>query len=524
MRVMFVIKTTDFIDPFGIAYLSAVAKRDGHDVSLGIMDRDDILERIRRESPRVIAYSAVTGEHQEYFAFNRVVKERFPGIFTLMGGAHPTYYPACAREEGIDAVCAGEGEEPFAAVLDRVGTGRDVSDIPNIHTRERANPLGPLIADLDTLPMPDRDLLFSRTEVGQFPLKTFMTSRGCPFPCTYCFEPVLKNMYRGKGKYTRRHSVNRVFEEINRVRSSYPLQFIKFEDDLFALTADEWLEEFSARYPREVGIPFNCLMRTDGLTDDVLGLLRKAGCHSINTAVDSANQEIRKLVVRKRISNREIQEAFDRVHAHGIRVFNNMIIGLPESTIEDEKSAVECGAEWGIESPHFTILMPYPGTEIAAYCEQKGYFSMDVDQIGESLMNRSPLNCFTEREKDIQKNILHLGALAIRAPFLRRLILDRLILWKPNFLFVLAGYLTKVYLNRKYLYPVRFNPLKAVTNFLKGLKIEVWRTTPDLLKGPTYPAFRPRPAVALPGFRAVARPSLRRRLVDAFTRRADRMS
>lgn len=519
MRVMFVIKTTDFIDPFGLAYLSATAKQAGHSVALGILDREDILGRIRTERPQVVAYSAVTGEHQEYFAFNRVVKERFPDIFTLMGGAHPTYYPACVREPSIDAVCAGEGETAFATLLGRLESRSDVSDIPNIHTKERANPLGPLIADLDTLPLPDRDLLFGRTEVGEFPVKTFMTSRGCPFPCTYCFEPVLKNMYRGKGKYTRRHSVDRVFEEIERVRARYPLQFIKFEDDLFALSVDEWLEEFAERYPREIGIPFNCLMRTDGLSDEVLGLLKKAGCYSINTSVDSASFEIRKLVVRKKFTNADIQEAFDRVHAHGIHVQNNMIIGLPEATIEDEKHAIDMSIACGIEHPHFTILMPYPGTEIATYCEQKGYFKMDVDQIGESLMNRSPLSCFTEKEKDIQKNVLHLGALAIRLPFLRNLVLNHLIYWRPNVLFVLTGYLMKIHLSRKYLYPSRFSLLRGLATFVKGFKIEVWRTAPDLMKGPTYPAFKPRPAAE-----SASSAPLWGRLKDTLTRRAGRMT
>ena len=431
MRVLFLIQRTDFIDPMGICYLSAVAKKAGHEVDLAVMEAVDPFQKIKDYKPQVLAYSAVTGEHQSYFDFNRRAMEQFPEVFTIMGGSHPTYYSQCVNYQPIHAVAVGEGEGAFVEVLDRLESGKDVMDVLNIGTKEGGvNKKRDLIGDLDTLPFPDRDLLFTNTDIGRFPLKTFMTSRGCPFPCTYCFEPVLKQMYREEkaigpfkvidlktnrqsGKYERRHSPERVCEEINMVRAKWPVEFIKFEDDLFVLHVDRWLEEFVKIYPKQVGIPFNALVRVDSINGEMLRLLKEAGCVSLNVSVDHANFEVRKRVIKKKFTNDDVVRLFRMAESCGIGIFNNMILAVPDSTVEDDKDAVRLDIASGVKFASFSILMPYPGTEIATYCEEKGYYKMDPDEMSESLLERSPLSCFTEEEKDQQKNILYLGGLAL---------------------------------------------------------------------------------------------------------------
>ena len=236
LRVLFVIDGEDFIDPMGPAYLLAVAKKAGHEGDVLILNNTpNPYKDIRDYGPHVVAYSAVTGTHRRYFEFNKRLKECFPNIFTIMGGPHPTYYPECVSYQPIDAICVGEGEGAFTELLDRLSGGEkgdDLYDIKNLgFPHGPINPKRPLIGDIDTLPFPERDAIFKKAPgIASFPLKTFMTSRGCPFSCSYCFETALKKMYRddgalgeredlGKnrgysGKYERRHSVDRVIEEI----------------------------------------------------------------------------------------------------------------------------------------------------------------------------------------------------------------------------------------------------------------------------------------------------------------------
>lgn len=553
MRVLWLIQRSDFIDPMGICYLSAAGKNEGHEMDLAVIEDGNVFQKIADYKPGVIAYSAVTGEHQGYFDLNREIKERFPDIFTIMGGSHPTYYPQCIDYQPIDAIAVGEGEGAFVEVLNRVDGGEDIRDVLNIGTKiGGVNKKRDLIGDLDTLPFPDRDLLFANTPIGGFPLKTFITSRGCPFPCTYCFEPVLKKMYREEkamgtimmldaktgrqsGKYERRHSPERVCEEILQVKSKWPVEFIKFEDDLFVLHVDRWLEEFVKIYPKQVGIPFNALVRVDSITEDMLKLLKEAGCVSLNVSVDHANFEVRKRVIKKKFTNDDVVRLFRMAELYGIGIFNNMILAVPDSTIEDDKDAVRLDIASGVKFASFSILMPYPGTEIGKYCEDKGYFKMDPDHMSESLLERSPLSCFTEAEKDQQKNILYLGGLALfignmatwfsrkmqrindflnqnhlsifcRAVKLSDRLFNRVCNFlvefilnfltkavKPNRLYMAVYYVVKALTLKYYIYPIKFgNMLTGLKSFIKGFRIEVLRTMPEMKKTITYPAPRPR--------------------------------
>ena len=120
MKILFIVKTIDFIDPQGIMLLSALAKEKGHNTFLGILSREDILQKIVDIRPEVIAYSAGTGEHKYYLKLNKIIKEKFPEIFTIMGGSHPTFYPECIDKSSLDAICIGEGDEAFIDVLSAI--------------------------------------------------------------------------------------------------------------------------------------------------------------------------------------------------------------------------------------------------------------------------------------------------------------------------------------------------------------------------------------------------------------------
>ena len=107
--------------------------------------------------------------------------------------------------------------------------------------------------DLDSLPFPDRALVYERDPIAaRSKIKHFLTGRGCPYNCTYCFNHALSEIYRGKGQRFRQRSVDNVIEEVRWVRDHYPLEFVVFVDDTFVLS-HEWLAEFAEKYPRQIG-------------------------------------------------------------------------------------------------------------------------------------------------------------------------------------------------------------------------------------------------------------------------------
>jgi hypothetical protein len=142
-----------------------------------------------------------------------------------------------------------------------------------------------------------------------------------------------------------------------------------------------------------------------------------------------------------------------------------------------------------------TILIPYPGTEIGRFCAQKGYYKMNVDEFGESIFERSPLNCFSEEEKDIHLNILYLSGLAVWQPWLAPFIKNYAVHWRNRLsqkLFLIVYYLVKVYTLKKFIYTVKItNPVRGFRDFMKGFWIEVFRTMPEMRKPVTYPGLNP---------------------------------
>ena len=222
MKILFLVQTVDYIDSIGMMLISALAKVKTHTTYLGILSRDNILDKIKHIKPDVIAYSGSTGEHKYYLEANKIIKSRFPNLFTIMGGPHVTYYPETLQDSTLDAVCIGEGDEAFPELLTKLDRSDDINTVRNVVTHHGGNTdLRPLCQNLDSLPFPDRELFYETTEMRDWPLKSFMASRGCPYSCTYCFNHVFRKLYRGKGNIIRRHSVDYVIEEIRRVKSKY---------------------------------------------------------------------------------------------------------------------------------------------------------------------------------------------------------------------------------------------------------------------------------------------------------------
>ena len=251
----------------------------------------------------MVAFSAKTGEHKYYIAANDSVKAVSNRIFTVMGGPHTTFFPGIIAEHPFDALCVGEGDDAWPELLDAIERNGPIDKIPNIVTRANFRSgvtpvIRPRRTTLDDLPFLDRELFYSRTRLGKFPMRSFMAGRGCPYKCAYCFNREYNLLYKCKGPLSVRMNVGRVVEELKELKMRYPTQFIKFYDDIFVLKDDDWLDEFSVRYAKEVGLPFHCLMRANLLTEPVLLKLKRAGLASLSMSIESGNEYIRNSVER----------------------------------------------------------------------------------------------------------------------------------------------------------------------------------------------------------------------------------
>jgi radical SAM superfamily enzyme YgiQ (UPF0313 family) len=206
---------------------------------------------------------------------------------------------------------------------------------------------------------------------------------------------------------------------------------VKFDDDLFALRADEWLEEFAKKYSSKVSIPFNCLVRVDHVDDDLLKLLHQAGCYSITTSIDNSSERVRNEVLNRRMSNDLLIKNLNKFYQYGIKTYVNFILGLPSATIEDEMQSVSIARKTNITYLAYSFLVPFPGTKLWQYCVDNNYINSDY-KVPETMFDEPTLKHHSTKEKRICKNLFDLGQIANRANFVLSYFILFVIKYFPN--------------------------------------------------------------------------------------------
>lgn len=417
MKVLFVIAQLDYADHIAIPYLSAVAKAHNWESELCVLAFEPLIKKIEDFRPDVVAYSANVFGYEVIRKEHCVAAQTFSFV-SILGGPQATFSPNSFTESGMDAFCLGEGEAVFGEFLDRVKTGASFDDLPNLITRKRNNPVRPLIAELDSIPFPDRDITLAHSYLKDTPKKTFYTTRGCPYKCSYCCNNHYHNLYRGKGRFVRRFSVERIICEMELVMSKYRTDFIKIGDDCFALNVDQWLEEFAEQYRKRIGIPFNCYLRIDSIDESMLRLLKNAGCFSVHLSVDSTSKHVREKIFGRNFREIDIEGVLKMIHSFGINTWVNFMLAAPESTLEDDLETIRVSKRGKVTYPAFSTTVPMLGTDLYDYCLERNFIDESVHKSDMAGCNeKSTLNCFSEREKNIRFNVYLTGAIIAKLPF-----------------------------------------------------------------------------------------------------------
>lgn len=367
----------------GPMYLSAALKSNGHECRILVGGSfSDLETEVAAYRPDLVAFSVMTGTQGWALDTGRAVKRLLPGCKVVFGGPHPTFFPEVIEAEGVDIVCRGEGEGALVDLAFAADSGEDVASIANLWFKLPdgsvvKNEVRPLRGDLDTLPDPDRELYAAYPGFASSTVKTVMTSRGCPYDCTFCFNHQMVELYRGKGRYVRHRSPGRVIEEILALKGKGGVDRIHFADDTFALDRN-WLLEFLPRYRDSVALPFHCLIRINQLDAKIASLLKESGCRTVFFGIESGDHSIRNSLLRKEISDREIREGAALLKEHGITFRTYNIVGFPGETLEQALKTVRLNVEIGTDFPWCSIFTPYPGTKLEAFAREHGYCGENV--------------------------------------------------------------------------------------------------------------------------------------------------
>lgn len=423
MKVLFVISDLFFSEPLGVMYLSAMLKSRGHVTRLAVLSHGDLVRVLEDFQPDLVGYSSMTSDEHLFREVDGSVRawianagRRVPRI---MGGAHPTFFPQVLTDMKLDAICRGDGDYAILGVVEALARGQTLNGIPNIATPESPEIVKEVVQFMDDLPHIDRDIIYeAEPDMQKIGIRNFMTQRGCPYKCTYCFNHAYNKLFKGEGrKLIRRRSVSDVIAEVKAVAAKYPpTRIVRFGDDVFVIRRDEWLEEFAERFPREVGLPFYCLIRANALTEDVAELLRKAGCISISMSVEAGGERVRNEIMKRNMPDEMMRNAFGLARRYRINAYGNTILGVPGTTLDDDWYSYKFAKSLKPAAPTFGIFSPYPGTELTQYAIDKGLLPPNYDYTDLRPGAKSALTNYTPREKNRQIRLSSLASLFCKLP------------------------------------------------------------------------------------------------------------
>lgn len=424
MRVLFVVSTPSGIEPLGVMLLSAICRRHGHETFLAVSRRPGaLLTAAQRFNPDAVAYSMASADMDHLKDADRPLVEwlsqkRGRRVLRIMGGPHPTYCPEILDEMRLDAICQGDGDEALPEALRRWEAGESLDGIPNISLTSADAPLRHLVTDLDALPFPDRDLYYRAVPYARLSgLRSFHTGRGCPYKCTYCFNHVYNRKFGGLGPLLRRRSVGNVLEEIERVVAEQPpVRMLRFSDDVFVFRPDDWIREFVEEYPRRVGVPFYCLMRSNTFTEETAELLSRAGCRAVGMSIEAGGEHVRNAVLKRQLSNRDVEASFAVAKKFGIRTYASTLVGIPGTTLSDDFESLEFVRKVRPTAPLFSITSPYKGTIMWEEAVRDGHLPPDSSPDTHLFSGVTELNCFSPQDKRTHQRIFALGPLYANLP------------------------------------------------------------------------------------------------------------
>jgi radical SAM superfamily enzyme YgiQ (UPF0313 family) len=407
----------------GIMWLSRAIKDAGHESEALFVPDTKWLAKLREYAPDVVCFSVTTGMHTHAVEVVHRIKVEMPHVLSIFGGPHPTFTPEMVEEPGIDAVCRGEGELAIVELLDKMQRGEDYYSTLNFWFKHPKtgeiikNPQRPIVQDLDALGFPDREVVYEAGAVYKnSDRKVFVSQRGCPMPCSFCFHHAWKRkVYNVKNsEYVRKRSVSHLLEEIKQVKAKYNLKFVHFVDDIFNLRND-WLDEFCERYPKEIGLPFDVILMANMTTEHHIQQLKKAGCVYARIAIEAASDYVRNAVFKKHTTRKQLTDAAGWIRKHKIRLGTLNMLGGPGGTMEDEFDTVRLNIECKVDHPLASIMQPYPQFEIEEMTRQMGYAISAYDEFPDNFRRTSSILYDNKREIE---NLHKWFPIAVRFPWL----------------------------------------------------------------------------------------------------------
>ena len=341
----------------GVLILGTIMKKRGWEVEVYVeqMRKVDFADVA---SADLVGISTITSTAPRAYAL--ADKVRSLGVPVIMGGPHVTFLADEALEHA-DFVIRGEGERALKAFIDARESGQSLADVPNlsykVDGRAVHNPQQPMDTNLDAIPYPDFGLLKADSARRRFaPPIPVLTSRGCPFDCSFCSVTGLF------GKKYRFRSTENIIEELRRYDS--PRNNIFFYDDNFAANRERTKELLLAMIRERFKFTWTTQVRADVARDvELVKLMKKAGCHTLYIGFESVNPRSLDAMKKKQTVD-DLVRAAKVLRRHRIGIHGMFVLGFDEDDWQSVKKTVKFAMKARLATTQFLILTPLPGSEL----------------------------------------------------------------------------------------------------------------------------------------------------------------
>ncbi len=359
--------------------LAAYLKRAGHTTDVAIGNPSEIVKYCKKEKSDLIAFSVLTSYRNHMLATVDELKEAKIDSILIAGGYDITFMPQIIKNSNLDIICLGEGGDPIIELckaLDEKKNWRDL-DIGNLHIKQadgsiRKNPMRHWLMNMDEMPFDDRDIYWQKDSYFKLvPFTQVLAGRGCPYPCTYCFNDGYKKIHIAagmKGKdYTNLRSVSHMIEELKMLEDKYGSTDFFFNDSTLTYNS-KWIIDFCNEYKKSgIKATFSVNAVIPELTEEVCKALAETKkCRLVRFGLETGNEQFRYKTLRKSVKNSQMSEVTDRMNKYDLRYSMQFMLGLPGETKELTWDTLNMARRiTGPKGTHgINIFKPFPGLEI----------------------------------------------------------------------------------------------------------------------------------------------------------------
>lgn len=334
-------------EALSIGYLASYLRLHRHNnigFYSGFFDPDDEIVNGCKDAD-IIGFSCTSPQIEHGLRLAQRIKSS--QNYIVFGGVHPSVLPEeTVRNEAVDAVVVGEGEEAF---LDIVNGNRE----PVVKKS--------FVRDLDSLPFPDRHLIRQKRNIeeayrdNRIGIASIFSSRGCPYRCTFCASHAVWT------RKCRFRSAANILDECQQVVDEFQIDFIKFSDDTFTVKRNLIVDFCHQKIERGLPTRWGCNVHVATLDEEMLSLMFKAGCREVWMGVESGSPRILE-DMKKGITVEQIEWAFEMTKRIGFFRRAYILLGMPNESYEDIQLTEKLIDRIKPDAVGFTILAPYPGT------------------------------------------------------------------------------------------------------------------------------------------------------------------